>query len=552
MKRWHVFLLTLLRVAQPVHAAAAVSAPAGQVVQLPAFVVDGAASNPVRWLHAEVAGVEILSCLSPAETNRVVNALREQSRLCAWVLPGELRASSVRPVQLVLDDRPLTSLRLSLRSAPSARDAIHGTPSVIIGLALRHWDLSSTYLNSSTGRSAIFSGSQSDLAKFGASVIGTSTLTALQQNPAPSWLIRFWSGAMDLSTRGDLVLFTPPPAPRTNKTSPEKSRPLPSLASAFADPSGQLIQPNLTAATADEAGEWFVRWGLFAGQGSHRASFWNFAKASTLQPTVDDALVRKHFGLSLAELDEVVGKFRTEIQAAPERRASLPLGPVPASSGTRVASEVEIARILGQWTLLAMRENPEFVGPLSGAGRRLLERAREQHGDHPRLAALLGLIELQAGQAEPARALLESVSGFPELDAGARFELARLRSSEALATSGKLASPQVASILAPLATFRAKAPGNPQPLALIAQTWLRAAEKPAREELVEFARLARHYPHRIEILFPTAQLCFAQNLDEEARELVRIALEFARPEAEVRSSLIELQQQVEARAAEKK
>src|SRR5215216_1786845 len=112
---------------------------AEEIVQLPAFVVDGKATTPVQWLYAEVDGVEILSCLPAADTNWVVNALRDQSRLFAWGLPPALR-SPIRRTQLVLDDRPLTSLRLSLQKSTSARDTPNGGRAMVIGMALHDWD----------------------------------------------------------------------------------------------------------------------------------------------------------------------------------------------------------------------------------------------------------------------------------------------------------------------------------------------------------------------------------------------------------------------------
>ncbi|MEO7414357.1 MAG: hypothetical protein ABIZ81_13475 [Opitutaceae bacterium] len=559
MKRRPLFTLWLLTLALPASlsraAAPTAQATAEEVVQLPAFVVDGKAANPVQWLYAEVAGVEILSCLPLADTNWVVNALRDQSRLFAWGLPPNLR-SPARRTQLVLDDRPLTSLRLSLQKSSSARDTLNGGRSVIIGMALHDWDFSSTYLNGTAGRSSIFSGTQSEVAKFGASVIGTASTAMWRQTPTPPWLIPFWGGGIDLYARNDNVTFTRMRDSAPNKSSPENNLPLPSLAVAFRDPEWLPTERKPTTTSADEAGEWFVRWAVYADEGSHRGSFWNFVKASTIQSEVDDALVRQHFGLSLAELDERVRKFRTESQAAPDRRIPVGLGPIPPTPATRAATDVEIARILGQWTLVALRKNPEFIGPLSGAARRMIDNVRPPQRNEAQLTALLGLVELQAGQIDTARPLLESVSEFGGLDARSRFEIAQLRYKDAIANAGsagdKFNPAQVAQILAPLAVFRSTPPGNPDPLALVARTWAQAAEKPAREELLEFFRLARAYPRNLEILLPTAQLCFQQNLDEEAADLATIALQSAQPDAGARATLDELRQQIAARATVKK
>ncbi|MEO6567620.1 MAG: hypothetical protein ABIO94_02555, partial [Opitutaceae bacterium] len=399
-------VITLLAISRPLPAA---ERPSEDVVQLPAFVVDGKAATPVQWLYAEVDGVEILSCLPLADTNWVVNALRDQSRLFAWGLPSALRSPG-RRTQLVLDDRPLTSLRLSLQKSSSARDTLNGGRAVVVGMALHDWDFSSTYLNGTAGQSSIFSGSQSDVAKFGASVVGTASTAAWRQTPTPLWLLPFWGGATDLYARGDSVTFTRMREPVTNKSPVENALPLPALAVAFRDPEWRPTDRKPTTTTADEAGEWFVRWALFANEGSRRESFWNFVRASTLQPEVNDTVVRQHFGLGLSELDEHVGKFRKESQAAPDRRIPVTLGPVAATAATRAATEVEVARILGQWTLLALRKNPEFIGTLSGAARRILENVRQPTSREPQLSALLGLVELQSGQLDTARALLESVS----------------------------------------------------------------------------------------------------------------------------------------------
>lgn len=530
--------------------------PAEEIVELPAFVVGDKAATPIPWLYAVVPGIEILSCLSASDTSRVVNALREQSRLLAWELPPELRSLPGPPAQLVLDDRTLTALRLPLNQT-ALKQVAAGDRRRIVGMVLRHWDFTSSYINDSGSGGSMLSSGQSILARFAGSQMGAESFGLLDRSPRPPWLMRLWGSIVgfDRHSRGDSVMFTQTPPPAQKKSSTDKKLPLPSLAGVFNHPSRTPPENNAAATAVDEAGQWFVRWAIYADGGAHRSAFWNFVNANTLQPEVNDALLQRHFSLSLAELDQRVGKFRSEIEATRDGRIEVPLGTIPPSPALRAATETEIARVLGRWSLLALRNNPALVPSLSSAARRVLDRGLKLRTGDAQLTALLGLVELEAGNLEPARAALESVAESPELDARSRFELARLRYeafTQSTARGGKLDSKQVAAILAPLAPFRHQPPSNAEPLALVAQTWIHAAEKPAREELVAFAGLARQFPRRPELLLPTAQLCFDQNLDHEANALVTIGLQITDHEPAVHSVLRELKDRIDARSSSKK
>jgi hypothetical protein len=514
---------------------------AEETVKLPSFVIeDRAVAKPklVHWLHAEIPGIEILSGLSRTDTIEKVNALNDQIRLLNWTLPPELQPEPRRPLQLILDDDPRNTLQLQLTAKIK--------PLAFIATPLRSWDFASYYWNESDAPNP---GSPHLSETWSASTVIFAALASIEQMPRPSWLPRFWGTSRGLNyfVQDDSVVFA-----QKADSLVGKDLPLPSLNIAFADPNWRSQEPKPAIAPAVEAGRWFVRWALFSDQGAYRRAFWRFVQAATLQPQIDDAFLRKNLGLSIAELDEVVGKFRRASQANPNLRFKLPLGPESPPPVVRDATDAEISRILGQWTLLAAREIPDLNTPLHFSARLLLTQAGKQNSRAPQITALLGLIELAAGNTEKARTLLESVAAFPELNLRARFELGKLRYLEALA---KLTTPadtfdakQVASILAPLTPFLNRAPGESDPLVLVAQTWLRAATPPTPDELIALIPLVRQFPRDDQLLLQIALLCTQKNLDASATELITIGIANSTKE-QVRGALIQLQQHLAARAA---
>ena len=522
-----------------------------EAVPLPAFVHRSGANGPdvfaQAWLHTEIPGVEILSGLNAADTATIVRSLQEQSRLLHWELPPELHPRHERPFQLILDGSPLSTLTISRPTATADTKTTGPQPPSVLGLvSVNDWAAASYYLSLERARVLLQSESGRSTRAVAAAVTAASH-ALLEQMPTPEWLRRGWTNEAGFSRfAGDgFIEFN-----QTNRSLVDRELPLPSLAVAFAKPDWQPTDKKITTTGALPAARWFIRWALYADQGAHRPAFWNFVKGNTVHPVVNDALVQEHFGMTLADLDARVGSFRHASQATTLLRFMLPIGTVSPAPVIADASEVEVGRMLGQWTLLAWRRDTRLSVPLHEAARRLLLRANKQSGGDPEVTALLGLVELEGGDLERARSLLESVGDSIDIGVRARFELAQTRYAAALkspaARDQKFDEQQVTGIITLLSSFRIHPPGDPGPLELVAHTWLHAAKAPPKDELETLSRIARRFPQDEQLLQETALLCFQQELDDEASELIAIGLNAGAKEP-VRGALQELQKRIDAR-----
>jgi hypothetical protein len=188
--------------------------------------------------------------------------------------------------------------------------------------------------------------------------------------------------------------------------------------------------------------------------------------------------------------------------------ARLPALPV------RDATGGEIARIKGDWERLAynyVRTNsPELEARYLANARRTLRRAYDQGDRDPRLLAVLGLAECDAGNAPGARDFLEQAAAGGAVRPRALLELARLRFAEQrgrpATLDGKLAPDQIAAVLAPLATARRQAPPLPEVYELILDVWAASGMPPSRPDLAALEEGVALFPSRTELRLRTAEL----------------------------------------------
>jgi hypothetical protein len=508
-----------------VQATGATSAPTqDEIVQLPAFIVEAAGiKKPApHWYHAELPGMEILSCLSERETKAVLAEMSDQMRLYAWTLPIELRPSAAGPLVVILDDRGLTNVRLVLKSLPGSPAS--RTRRTIAG-GFVHWDFGAIYYQSARASPAA-----------SAFLVSAAAMMNMQRNAGWSHIALIWGVATDnvAATPDGVVIQQPESALKANKL------PLPPLAELF-DPPQPEPNSARSVASSREMNTWFGRWALFAEEGRHQEDWWRFVRESTPRPEMNDAVAERFFHASLSKLEASVVQFRKSNQS--KRRVPLKLPHLIATPTTtlathapvRDATETEIARALTQWTLLAWRTNPDLRVPLRDAARRLLAGPPRKAGEESSLTALRGLVELMDENRAEGWRLLESVADSPNLTPAARLELARLRHADAIAQAGappaKFTAAQVDGIVGPLAPFLISPPGKPEVLSLIASAWQRAPESPLRDDVVRLVAGARLFPRETELLLETANLCMALGLVAEAKELAALGLAASKTEA---------------------
>ena len=193
----------------------------------------------------------------------------------------------------------------------------------------------------------------------------------------------------------------------------------------------------------------------------------------TLRPTY--AQMRAQLGQYLAK--DALNEFEPS-QGAP-LRPSIQL---------HDATLLEIARLQGglgaNGATYVKRAYPALSDQYRELAQRTLRRAYDRGARDPRLLAIMGLCECDAGNDAAALPLLTAALRAGESRPLAAFELARIRFAQASAApagpAGRFSAAQVASVLEPLAAARTEAPPLPGTYALLADAWFHSAAPPTR------------------------------------------------------------------------
>ena len=340
------------------------------------------------------------------------------------------------------------------------------------------------------------------------------------------------------------------------KADPKTARPLlPCAAFLRGDSSAnnQTREENLRV-WASQA-ELFIRWGL-EGKGSpRREGLWKFIERSAVD-VPSERLVQECFGCDYAGLGEQLAAFlptavRKEITLRPEAAIRLP----PLS--LRLATDGEIARIKGDWERLEInyvrQRYPDLATKYIEQARRTLLRAYDRNDRDPRLLAVLGLCEIDAGNDAGARDYLESAARLAIVRPRVWLELARLRLAEFLAApaaEGKLSAGQAADVLTPLFTARLQKPPLPEVYEMIADVWAECAVTPTHGHLAVLSEGVSLFPRRASLVFRAAALFLKHGHVQEASSFIELGLRIAPDETE-RARFSELQTRLPAEPAVK-
>ncbi len=322
------------------------------------------------------------------------------------------------------------------------------------------------------------------------------------------------------------------------KADPKKTRPLLPFAAFLrgdASANGQTRAENLRLWSAQA--ELVVRWGVDPRNGGRSAGFWKFVERSA-EETPTEILVQECLGLDSPALVEQLTAFlplavRKEVTLRTDTRIKLP--PLP----LRNATDGEIARIKGDWERLEIdyvrRRYPDLAEKYVEQARRTLLRAYDRNDRDPRLLAILGLCEIDAGNDAGARDYLEAAARLEVVRPRAWYELARLRYLECLATpahAGKLSATQAAEVLTPLFTARKQSPPLAEVYELIAEVWSQSAIVPNSGHLAVVAEGVNLFPRRVSLVHRAASLMLAYGRPAEATALVELGLRTATDDAE--------------------
>lgn len=528
--------------------AAAAEAP----IALPPFIVE--AARPLPWRYAEAAGLEVLSTCSDRLTRQLVaNHLRLHAVL-GELLPPALRLTTTEKEILIFIDsahQPPTSPEVVAQMVlsavePPVPDAAAAPndgrlrrrpkpPRYTFLPNLRLWDRDAQALF------AIVREREYDPERVALSPEYVAHVLRHRVPALPPWYVsgvltlfasaRFSEEALTL----DRLDWPAVSGAAVLRAGAAANRALLPLAEFFtgAVPAGDSAADETRALWQAQAAL-FVHWGVGSRGAPRRAALEKFVARAAVEP-VTEALFRECFGLDFAAAGKALTAYLPSAMNDPVelRPAGRRRGPELA---LRAAADAEIARLRGDWERLEIgyvkAQFPAFTARYVEQARRTLRRAFDRGSRDPRLLAVMGLGEVEAGNDAAARDLLEDAAArTPILRPRAAYELARLRWAAARAPGGGQpgapAPEQADAVLAPLAVARAQQPPLPEVYQLIAEVHAARPGAPSRQQLAVLEEGVRLFPRQTELVYLTAELALRHGGADPARWLINLGLTLA-------------------------
>jgi hypothetical protein len=531
---------------------------AGQdrVVDLPPLTVAEPVNGP-PWRYIEVPGYEVLSRCNDATA---VYLLREMTRLQRWLgvmLPDELLAKRAVPTAVVLyseENKPVVSQEVvaalmqekngpedsgrrsgrgevRYNSLPSMRLADKDAVDFFFILNDKEFSRSESDFppdaTRSRGRFPAF-GRESGRATLGLTADAVRYMVRNRIPAPPAWFV---DGIADLYDTANFdsnpVVFSPlvwisPVETAKIRQDPDYPRELLPLADLF----------TLRTAPGQDATLWrsesmlFIRWALDGKEHPRRDALWKFVERASTGPVTED-IFQQCFGLGYVDAQERISDYLSNavngvLKLSPEGSGA-PLKPEP-----RVATELEIARIKGDWERLEIgyikSRYPELAEKYVEQARRTLMRAYSQGERDPRLLAVMGLCECDAGNDAGARPYLEEAAKAGVVRPRVYYELARLRYAEARTKpalpDGHLSAAQATEVLKPLGAAYQQMPPLLEIYALTAEVWSRSDVALGRRNLDMLGQGVGFFPWNAPFIYQTAWLNLRSGFKDEAGALI--------------------------------
>ena len=532
------------------------------VVVLPPFIVEEETKGQ-PWRYAQMPGFEILARCSDRTTRDLAEAHYRLHHLLELLLPERLQLAFAIPRVLIFYDEDLQSAASREVIASMLQRAEKAAPPVeLLRVEPGQFALRGPYVPSLTARRINFlpnlrlwdkdAMSVFALVREGAFDTDRLMLTRdyvsyLLLNRAPELPWWFVGGVLGLydqveydtgSLTLDPIVWISEKQTDALKRDP-KTAPAPvPLAEFFT-----RVPPHSTPEEEARRQVWIsqcallVRWALDGRTPEQREAFWDFVDQAA--SGVTPAAFERCFGIDFATADAQLAAY---LPTAVRKSITLrPAHPVKAPTITlRNASEAEIARIKGDWERLEVgfvrSRMPAYADKYLEQARRTLHHGYDSDAHNPRLLAVLGLCESDAGDEADARKFLEAAAQLGPLRPRAAYELARLRFAEAEAApagaDGRLSVAQINKILTPVFAVREQAPALPEIYDLIAQVWERSAYQPTQLHLGVLYEGVCIFPRRSQLVYRTAALYTDRGYAAEAAKLIRLGLMVATDDAE--------------------
>ncbi len=253
----------------------------------------------------------------------------------------------------------------------------------------------------------------------------------------------------------------------------------------------------------------FVHMCLYGYKGKYLKQFTTFMQRSAREP-VTEAMFKECFNMSYnSMLTEIRSYCEFTVYEAKYYKSKEDVIIPPPPLDLRDATQAEIGRIKGEAMVLAGRMKEARVELIAAYTR----------GERdPNLLASLGLYEREHGEADRARKFLEAAFVGKSKRIDANVELARFRLADATAKpeapNGRFSAAQVAAILEPLKLARGQPPPSYALYETAAETWMKSAAVPTREDARMVIEGAQLFPMRLKLIFLGAVIA------SEAKELV--------------------------------
>ena len=535
-------------------ACTAAGAAESKIIALPPFIVEEPTQR-LPWRYAEVADWEVLSSC-PERLTRVLvaNHLRLHA-LLGELLPPALQLRMSEKQKLLFVDsaqQPPTSQEVVAAMALTAaeQDRLNDVlmplddgrlrrrlpPARYTFLPnLRLWDRDTGVLF------AVVRESEFDPNRVG---LTPDYVAYLLQNRLPALPPWFVSGVLTLFSRAtftedaltlERLDWLSAVGSAALKPGPEANRPLLPLAEFFAGElsSSDSAQDVALSLWQDQAAL-FVRWGISEVDAFRREALWSFVARAAVEP-VTEALFQDCFGVDYATAQQQLAAYlptamRDRLALRPTQR------PRPPDFPLRPASDGEIARIKGDWERLEIAyvtaHFPVLLPKYVAQARRTLMRAYDEGGRDPRLLAVIGLFEVDAGNDRDARPFLEAAGAHTEsLRPRAGFELARLRfaalRTQPAGVRSDLTPQQVSEVLVPLLAAREQSPPLAEVYELMAEVLAASSQAPTRPQLAGLEDGVRLFPRRSELVYRTAELNLRHGFTDTARWLITLGMTLA-------------------------
>ncbi len=468
--------------------------PGGSTVELPPMVIEEKANLP-PWLYARVDDTEYLSRCSESTTRGYAEMQRSRMQWLRSLFPEEL---------FLRMDVPAVTLLLSQKLKP-------GNTSEAIGdvVELNQQDRSRRgYVRATTapnvalndadavGVFAYIDESAFDRRKLTVSSDYVRFLLERRRPALPVWLREGMMSVYDDIEFDERPITLRPlrwhsaAQARALRKDPDAPRVLLPAAELFSD----LERVRLSeVGTAERA--LLVRWALDPANGV-REAFWRFALRACEEP-VTEPMFEACFGFGFSDLRDRLSDY---LPAAVKGPVELPLKRAPTTAAVEIrrATPSEIARMRGEWERLSVsmlrRRHPEHVTRYVEQARRTLQRAFDDGDRDPRLVAIRGLCEIDAGDDVTARNFLEQAAATGVVRPRAYYELARLRwtaLTKDLPATQQFDAMEIERVIEPLRRGLQQAPPLAEAVVLLADVWLRSSAAPSDEEARQLERLGR-------------------------------------------------------------